>query len=76
MPGGKTLTAGIRGMHTLTDLFVQLSYSPEKLVPSDRVRAIEVWQALRWRLWLARLRRWFTARKRQRVPAATSTELA
>ena len=71
MLGGKALTAGIKGMRQLTESFVQLSYSPRRLVSADQLAAIEVWQGLRWRLWLANLRRWVQVRKRRRTSAAS-----
>jgi len=37
----------------LTELYVQGSYSNRPLSPTDRYTAIQIWQRLRWRLWLA-----------------------
>lgn len=58
----KVLTVGTRSIFVLTDLFVQLSYSPRKPGSADRLLAIETWQGLRWRLWLANL--WRRRRRR------------
>jgi transglutaminase-like putative cysteine protease len=39
-------------IHTLSDLYVQTTYSPREPDRADRAWAIRSWQRLRWRLWV------------------------
>jgi transglutaminase-like putative cysteine protease len=52
---GKLLTPAIQEVLYLTDLYVQVCYSPHQPDAADRVEAIHAWQRLRRRLWLARV---------------------
>lgn len=51
----KLLAPAVRELRRLTDIYVQGSYSPRLPDAADQSRAIQTWQKLRWRLWLARL---------------------
>ncbi len=62
------LTLAAQEVHQLTALYVRASYSARRLEAADRASALGVWQRLRWRLWLARLREgaWRSGRRRWR----------
>jgi len=49
------LTSAVQEVRQLTELYVQASYSSRLPGAADRTRAIQTWQGLRWRLWLARM---------------------
>jgi transglutaminase-like putative cysteine protease len=54
---GQVLTPAAQEARSLTELYVQSSYSARVLDVADRSRAIRTWLRLLWRLWLARLLR-------------------
>jgi transglutaminase-like putative cysteine protease len=52
---GRLLAPAAYEVHWLTNLYVLATFSRQQPNPSDRTRAIQTWQGLRRRLWLARL---------------------
>ncbi|OQY20664.1 MAG: hypothetical protein B6I34_08515 [Anaerolineaceae bacterium 4572_32.1] len=54
---GEVLVPVAQEVRWLADLYVQASYSPRALDAADHARLVQIWQRLRWRLWLARLLR-------------------
>ncbi len=54
---GGALAPVDRDARLLAGLYVQVSYSPRALTGADHARLVQIWQRLRWRLWLARLLR-------------------
>jgi hypothetical protein len=53
---GVWLASTAQELRRLTDLYVQAAYSPHPPDTRDQVEAIQTWQRLRYRLWLAWLR--------------------
>jgi hypothetical protein len=49
------LTPAAREVRCLADFYVQASYTPNLPTAVDRAQAVQTWQRLRWRLWLARV---------------------
>jgi hypothetical protein len=49
------LAPAIHEVHWLTSLYVLTTFSTQQPDPSDQAKAIQTWQDLRYRLWLARL---------------------
>jgi transglutaminase-like putative cysteine protease len=52
----ESLAPAVPEVYYLTKLYVLASYSARQLEAGDRANAWSVWQRLRWRLWMARLR--------------------
>jgi transglutaminase-like putative cysteine protease len=50
------LTPAVREAQGLADLYVRLTYSAHRPDAADRIQAVQIWQRLRWRLWLAYMR--------------------
>ena len=52
---GSSLTPASQEVHQLTDIYSRSIYSTHPPIDKDRNRAIQTWNRLRWRLFLARL---------------------
>jgi hypothetical protein len=62
---GKRLAISSAQVDRLTDLYTWTVYSPHHPSQADRKTAIQVWQQMRWRLWLLRLStRWISPSRR------------
>lgn len=50
---GVLLAPAAQEVNWLADLYVHLAYSAYPPSAADRTQAVQIWQRLRWRLWLA-----------------------
>jgi hypothetical protein len=51
----QVLLPAAREVHQIADLYAQAIYSQHAPCTSQQQQAIQIWQRLRWRLWLAKL---------------------
>jgi transglutaminase-like putative cysteine protease len=69
----RLLAPAAHEVHWLTSLYVLTTFSTQQPDPSDQAKAIQTWQGLRHRLWLARLAEiWLSWRQQEKNSLAGS----